>query len=134
VGQYRDITAQVLETNLSTFITRVTEKLRSYSMVRDADIAMSEIRGRALGNDGYHIEVVGLVAVDAVAVGKLKLDVGGNGVLNGETGMLRLNEVKVLNDFHGVLTKLADTLGLASGREFKLDDDGVSRIRSALAD
>lgn len=130
----KDITPVLLEaTTLPRFIEGARRKCGSHPLVKTCNIEVTQVLGSKTGDDTYDIRLIGHVAVESRVLVKLKLDLEGTGQLEGPSRRLTLKNVKILNDFEGLLTAVAGLLGVREGRSFTLDQNGVDRIRAALA-
>ena len=130
----RDVTQAIMtRTRLPKDIAAISEKARTYPLVKDVGVDLAAIRGEQLAGDSYRLEISGAVAVATKLFLRPRFDVVGEGVLDAGTKRLRVKSVRVTNDPTGLLSKVIGWVGLAEGQEVGLNDEAIGVIRSELA-
>ena len=133
-SQSRDITEIVLQqSELPRDIAAVRKKCMKLPMVSDCDASLSSFKGRPIDAGRYEVDITGSVSIRTKLKVAVTLDAAGTGVIDSTGREMTITDVRILNDFHGVFSRVLQLSGLATGRTLKLREKDSAVIRSALA-
>ena len=130
----KDITEIVLQqSELPRDIAAVRKKCLKLPMVSECDATLSSFKGRPIDQGRYEVDITGTVSLRTKMKVAVTLDATGTGVIDSAGREMTITNVRILNDFHGVFSRVLQMSGLATGRTLKLREKDSAVIRSALA-
>ncbi len=133
-SQNKDITEIVLQrSQLPRDIAAIRKKCLKLPMVSECDATLSSFKGRPIDEGRYEVDITGTVSIRTSMKASVTLDATGTGVIDSEGREMTITGVRILNDFHGVFSRVLQMTGLATGRTLKLREGDSAVIRSALA-
>ena len=134
MSELRDITAPF--TARPKFIKNV-EKFRSkcmgYPMVKDCAVNMTSFLGRRTGDNTFAIVAKGEVEISGPMSSKIKLLAEGNAHLDSTTKIITVEDVRVLNDFGGIMGGVLGWAGFKKGGTIEMSDKDVGWLVKALS-
>lgn len=117
----RDITELLLtQSTIPDDIRQFRERCRQFPFVKDADANFTRIVARRTEDGRYRVEGTGALRIETKVLMKLNLSASGYGFLDPDRRVLRVHEVRIGNDFQGILNKLLQLTGVAVGKEIKV--------------
>lgn len=130
----KDITAVILsETELVRDIEGLRKRCLQLPMVADCEVHLVSFKGRPLGDGRHAVDITGSIKLTTRLQVGVTVDAAGSGEIDAGGRTIAVKDVRILNDFHGVLGKALSMAGYASGRSFNLRPQDSERIRAALA-
>jgi hypothetical protein len=134
VYEPKDITEVVMtRTDLVRDIEAVRQKCLTLPMVSSCDAELVSFKGRPLADGRYEVDITGSLRIRTNMKLALSLDATGTGEIDGSGQNLTITDVKILNDFQGLFTRVLGMTGLAAGRTLSLRVKDSALIRQALA-
>lgn len=125
----RDITELILtKSTIPDDIRQFRERCRQFPFVKDADAGLTRIVARRTEDGRYRLECAGALRIETKVLMKLSLSGSGYGFLDPDRRVLRVHEIRIGNDFQGILNKLLQLTGLAVGKEVKVAKRDVEII------
>ena len=129
----KDITEIVLQqSELPRDIAAVRKKCMKLPMVAECDASLSSFKGRAIEAGRYEVDITGTISIRTKLKVAVTLDATGTGIIDNAGREMTITNVRILNDFHGLFSRVLQMSGLATGRTLKLREKDSQIIRSAL--
>lgn len=132
-SEMKDITRLVLErSEFHRDIAAVRKTCMKLPMVSDCEVDMSSFKGRPADAGRFEIVVGGTVRIKTRMKVGFTLDAEGTGEIDSSGQNIEVKNVRILNDFQGLLGRILAMRGFVAGRTLKLRDGDSALIRTAL--
>lgn len=130
----QEIAHQVISgTTIAQDLRNIEEKIAAYPGIKACKLEILSIAGTMLDQRSCQIALHGKATVETSLLLRGALDVGGEGDLDLDEGVLTLHKIIIHNDFQGLITKIAEWLGFAPGHRLPINRAACQVIRDTLA-
>ncbi len=121
---YKEIPQSVLlQTNMLAVVEKFRNKVRAFTVVKDADLQFNSVKGARVEADRLLFDTLGKVSVSLVGIPSLVLAFSGAGEYRRKERRVYLTDLKILNDVAGFANKLVDATGIGVGRSLHVTDE-----------
>jgi hypothetical protein len=130
----RDITEIVLtRTQLVRDIEGLRKKCLQLPMIEACEAELASFKGRPIPEGRYAVDIAGSLKLTTKLQVAVTVEAAGIGEIDREGRTIEIKDVRILNDFHGVLGRVLGMAGYTKGRAFNLRPGDSAMIRDALA-
>ena len=128
-----DITELVLrQSDLPRDVEAIRKKCLTLPMVSACKAELSSFNGHPIEAGRFHVDIAGSIHIETRLKVGMSLAAIGTGEIDSEGQALHLTDVKITNDFSGIISKILSMTGLVAGRSLRLRPGDSALIRAAL--